>query len=59
MVRWHRQLDGHEFEQTPGESERQGSLACSVHGAAKSSGGHNIATKDVNHSITLIKEIKL
>ena len=28
MVREHRQLSGHEFEQTPGESEGQGSLAC-------------------------------
>ena len=27
MVGWHRRLDGHEFEQTPGDSERQGSLA--------------------------------
>ena len=27
MVGWHHQLNGHEFEQTPGESERQGSLA--------------------------------
>ena len=28
MVRWHHKLDGHEFEQTPGDSEGQGSLAC-------------------------------
>ena len=28
MVRWHHQLNGHEFEQTPGDGERQGSLAC-------------------------------
>ena len=28
MVGWHRQLDGHEFEQTPEDSEGQGSLAC-------------------------------
>ena len=28
MVGWHHQLEGHEFEQTPGESERQRSLAC-------------------------------
>ena len=25
---WHHQLNGHEFEQTPGDSEGQGSLAC-------------------------------
>ena len=28
MVRKHHLLSGHEFEQTPGDSERQGSLAC-------------------------------
>ena len=28
MVRWHHQLNGHEFQQTLGDSEGQGSLAC-------------------------------
>ena len=28
MVRWHHQLNGHEFGQTPGDIEGQGSLAC-------------------------------
>ena len=28
MVGWHHQLSGHEFEQTPGDSEGQGSLEC-------------------------------
>jgi len=28
MVGCHHRLDGHEFEQTPGDSEGQGSLAC-------------------------------
>ena len=28
MVGWHHQLNGHEFEQTMGDSEGQGSLAC-------------------------------
>ena len=27
-VRWHHRLDGHEFEQTLGHSEGQGSLVC-------------------------------
>ena len=27
-VGWHHQLNGHESEQTPGDSERQGSLVC-------------------------------
>ena len=28
LVGWHHQLDGHEFEQTPEDSEEQGSLVC-------------------------------
>ena len=28
MVRQHQQLNGHELEQTPGDSEGQGSLVC-------------------------------
>ena len=27
-MRWHHQLNGHEFKQTPGESKGQGSLVC-------------------------------
>ena len=34
MVGWHHQLNGHDFEQTPGESEGQERLA--VHQGAKS-----------------------
>ena len=28
MVGWHHRLNGHEFEQTSGDTEAQGSLAC-------------------------------
>ena len=28
MVRYNYRLNGHEFEQTPGDSEGQGNLAC-------------------------------
>ena len=28
MVGWHHQLNVHEFEQTLGDSERQGNLTC-------------------------------
>ena len=28
MVGWHHQFNGREFEQTPGDSEGQGSLLC-------------------------------
>ena len=33
---WHRQLDGHEFEYTPGVCDGQGGLACCIHRVAKS-----------------------
>ena len=36
MVGWHHQLNGHEFEQTPGDREGEGSLMCCVHGVSKS-----------------------
>ena len=36
MVGWHHRLNGYEFEQVPGVGEGQGSLACAVHGVAKS-----------------------
>ena len=33
MVRWHHQIDGHEFDQAPGVGDGQGSLAsCSPWG---------------------------
>ena len=28
MAGWHHQLDGHEFEQTPGVDDGQGGLVC-------------------------------
>ena len=28
MVGWHHRLNGHEFEQAPGDGDGQGSLAC-------------------------------
>ena len=28
MVGWHHQLNGHEFEQSQGDNDGQGSLAC-------------------------------
>ena len=31
MFGWHHQLNGHEFEQTVGDSEGQGSLTCCSH----------------------------
>ena len=36
MVGWHHQLNGHEFEQTVGDSEGQGSLARCIPWVTKS-----------------------
>ena len=36
MVEWHHQLNGHEFEQTPGDSEDRGAWLAGVHGVTKS-----------------------
>ena len=36
MVRWHHRLNRHEFEQSPGVGDGQGSLHAAVHGVAKS-----------------------
>ena len=36
MFGWHHQLNGHEFEQTPGDGEGQGSLVATVHGVTGS-----------------------
>ena len=35
MVGGYHRLNGQEFEQTPGDSEGQGSLRAAVHGVAK------------------------
>ena len=42
-VGWHRQLNGHDFEQTPGDSEEQGTLACCSPRGHKV--GHDLVTK--------------
>ena len=39
MVGWYHWLNGREFEQAPGVGDGQGSLACTVHGIAKSQTG--------------------
>ena len=43
MVRQHHQLNGHEFEQTPGDSETQGSLVCCSHWVERVR--HDLATE--------------
>ena len=54
MVRWHHQLSRYEFEQTPGECEGQGSLACFIPWSC--SVGHNLVTEQQQwHSGSTIK----
>ena len=43
MVGWHHWLNGHDFEQTPGDSEEQGILACCSPRGHKV--GHDLVTK--------------
>ena len=45
MVGWHQQLDGPEFEQTLGDSEGQGSLACYIQSMGSKRVRHNLATE--------------
>ena len=48
MVGWHHQLSGHEFEETPGDSEGQGSLTCCSPWGRKESD----TTEGLNDNIT-------
>jgi len=43
MVGWHHQLNGHEFEQTLGDSEGQGSLVCCIQSTGSKIIGHDLA----------------
>ena len=44
MVEWYHQLNGHEFEQTLGDSEGEGNLVCcSSWGSQRA--GHDLAIK--------------
>ena len=55
MVEWHHQLNGHEFEQTPGDGEGQGSLACcSPWGHKKSD-----TTEQLNNNIQILLDLHL
>ena len=36
MVGWHHRLNGHAFEQTPGDDEGQGTWPAAIHEVAKS-----------------------
>ena len=49
MVEWHHWLNGHEFEQTPGDSEGQGSLACCSPWGHRESDTTELLNKTTSH----------
>ena len=51
MVGWHHRLNGHEFEQTLGDSERQGSLAYSRYSMGLQRVGHDLATEQQQQAL--------
>ena len=52
MVGWYHRLNGHEFEQTPGEGEGQGSLVCCSPWGCKESD----TTEQLNKSSPAVRE---
>ena len=58
MVGWHHQLNGHEFEQAPGDGEGQGSLeCCSPWGHKESDTTEQLKNKHQDDRSTLFKVI--
>ena len=55
MVRLHHWLNGHEFEQSLGDSEGQGSQRAAVHGVTKS--GNDLLTEQEQQMNTLPSNI--
>ena len=51
MVGWHHRLNGHEFEQAPGDGEGQGNLACCSPWV-----GHDLATEQQQKNLTVNKK---
>ena len=51
MVGWHHWLNGHEFEQTSGESEGQGRLACCSPRGHKLLKSNSSQTRDQTHAL--------
>ena len=50
-VGWHHRLNGHEFEQSPGDGEGQGSLACCSPWGHRV--GHNLVTEQQHSTLRL------
>ena len=56
VVQWHHWFNGHEFEQTPGHGEGQGSLACCSPGVTKSQIQQSDWTITTNRIIQIYKK---
>ena len=56
MVGWYHWLNGHEFEQTPGDGEGQGSLGCCSPRESQRV-GHNLATEQQQNSFHSYRSI--
>ena len=57
MVGWHRRLNGHEFEQTPGAGDGQGSLVCSSpwgHKESDTTEGLKSNNTDINKKLPVL-----
>ena len=54
MIGWHHQLNGHEFEQAPGDGEGQGSLVCRPLGGKESDTTEWLSWTDTNTRINLL-----
>ena len=52
MVGWHNRLNGHKSEQTPGDSEGQGSMVC-----CRTQKGNNILWENERHKGYLVETI--
>ena len=55
LVGWHHQLNGHEFEQAPGDDEGQGSLACCSPWGSKKPGLTEWLNNSVSASLSFAK----
>ena len=52
MTGWHDQLNGNEFEQSPGDSEGQGNLVCCSPWGSRV--GHNLAPEQQQQGVQRI-----
>ena len=57
MVGWHHQCNGHELEQTLGDGEGQGGLACSSPWSRKES-DMNGRLNNIQHQVSVLKFIE-